>query len=206
MKKDNLQKLIKSLKLDSTNSDINSENFPDDGKDGKVELIDFKESLTSEEAIKRLDAQGYRPATLNEMLKWANGWNGEDFVVALGSIWQRRDGYRLVAYLGYWFDERRLSLYWLGYRWFGHCRFAGVKKEDLTTNQKVTEPGKEPADRQAIIGQFPDRKDDHLKVKQVFSAQGGPAEEIENEGQKYTETLETRVSKLEKLFNPELLT
>jgi len=37
------------------------------------------------------------------------------------------------------------------------------------------EPGKEPADRQAIIGQFPDRKDDHLKVKQVFSAQGGPA-------------------------------
>lgn len=129
MKKNNLQQLIKKLKFNYVNSDITEDNFPDDGQRGKVEIIDFKRTISSEEALKEMGEKGLRPATVYEMLNWAeDNWNGIDWIVALGSVWRRRDGGRHVPCLGGFGSGRDLGLGWVEGDWLGFCRFAAVRK------------------------------------------------------------------------------
>ena len=128
-KQPTLKSLIKKNKFDWVNPNITSENFPPQGKIEEVELIDFKKALTTNEVIKLLAEQGFRPATIYELLTWSQkNWNGKDWIVALGSVWQSAGGYRRVACLFRDASERYLSLYWVEDDWRGFCRFAAVRK------------------------------------------------------------------------------
>ena len=75
-------------------------------------MFNFGEELSTEEVlIKRIDEAGFRPATLYEMLKWADkNWNRKDCVVAFGSSWVDQRGRRFVPFLYGYGSERSLSL------------------------------------------------------------------------------------------------
>ena len=73
--------------------DVNSENFPTKFK-GKesitIELVPFSKSVSFKVAIKELDHMGMRPAEAGELLelgKKCSDVQGENVVVALGSVW-----------------------------------------------------------------------------------------------------------------------
>lgn len=125
----NLQQLIEDLKLNYASSDITDANFPD-SKRGKVtKIFKFDSDFTLEEAIARLDKEGYRPATPYELLEWAKkNWNGEDSILALGQIWHSVDGHPYVVCL--WSDDgyRKLFLGWTGHGWDSVVLVAGVRK------------------------------------------------------------------------------
>lgn len=120
---------------DWTNSDITAEHFPFIGE-GKaemaIELVHFGRIIEDgDECLRELDKMGLRAATLPELL--AFGAKYPDMqrrfpVVALGSIWQRRDGDRNVPALWERDRGRRLDLRWFEHRWREHCRFAAVRK------------------------------------------------------------------------------
>ena len=136
-----LQPLIKSLKLDWVNDSINDKNFPYEKTKGKVELLAFKKYISTEDALKEMDEKGFRPATIHEMLSWVkNNWNGKDWVVALGSVWQDAFGGRYVAYLCGRASERELHLYWVGGGWHGDCRFLVVRKSLDTRTLGASSP------------------------------------------------------------------
>ena len=129
MKALTLSQLIKANKFTYVNKDIITKNFPPQGKIEEVELIDFKKALTTDEAIKLLAEQGFRPATIYELLTWSQkNWNGKDWIVALGSVWRSADGDRYVVCLGSDASGRDLSLRWVEDDWDVFCRFAAVKK------------------------------------------------------------------------------
>lgn len=121
-----LQQLIKDLKFDYTNSSIIEANFPTTTKGKVSKIFEFDHSFTREEAIKKLDEEGYRPATAWELLNWAvKNWNGKDYVVALGQeIVVNGDAHVVWCGAG----ERGLFLFWAGGRCFSLVRVAGVRK------------------------------------------------------------------------------
>lgn len=133
-----LKKLIDSIKFDYVNSDINDTNFKYEKSTAKVELYNAGKSITSEEAIKEMADKGLRPATLTELLQWAEenpkeAFNENYYIVALGSIWMDRGGDRFVPCLGIWGGKRGLGLDWFELRWDDDCRFAAVSISDPKT-------------------------------------------------------------------------
>lgn len=137
-----IEKDKKELKLDYINSDITIENFPKE----KVRNKEFKvfhfpgEYLTNEEIILRMNKDGFQPCNLSELFVWANEWNGKDFIVAFGSVWQNRGGNRYVPCLGRDGSKRELGLIWHDYRWNDHCRFAAVRKSDTLKPESHDSP------------------------------------------------------------------
>ena len=122
------------------NDSINDKNFPYKKTEGKVELIDFKKSISTDDALKEMDERGLRPATIHETLQWAKkNWNGKDWIIPLGSVWQDLGGSRFCPYLDGSGSSRGLGLYWFDSDWGEVCRFACVKKNNAT-NVRVSEP------------------------------------------------------------------
>lgn len=110
-------------------ANITSQNFSTKQK-GKVErvmeLIHFDCYISTNEILKEFDRMGYRPAELHELL--AFGEQHPDVqrkfpVVALGPVWRRPDGYRLVPCLWGGTDNRGLGLHWFGGGWVSGFRF-----------------------------------------------------------------------------------
>ncbi len=127
-----LSDLITPLKLDYVNSNITEATFPvqpqDNDSEKEYKLFNFG-SISSEDAIARMDKEGFRPATTREQLQWAvKNWNGKDWVFALGQNWLDSDSYRQVSILFFREDERQLSLRWFGGVWSADCRFLAVRK------------------------------------------------------------------------------
>ena len=124
-----VEELISEGKYDWSNDNITSKNFPlpEDGKIEKreVRLFHFEKMMTSEEAIAEMDKEGYRPATIWELL--GLGRLQREFpVIVLGSVCVV-DGRRHVAYL-YVLDGRHsLSLRWFDFGWGDYCCFVGVR-------------------------------------------------------------------------------
>jgi hypothetical protein len=128
-----LKQLLKKAKFDWVNPYITEANFPDDKLDGKVEIIHFDKSITSEDATKELDNKGYRPATLRELIKFAIDNPDEQKkypIVALGSVRRSAGGRRGVSYLGCSDGGRELGLGWWDLGWVSDCRFAAVSKSN----------------------------------------------------------------------------
>ena len=134
-----LKNLIKPLKLDWVGSDVTDDNFPDNGERGKVEILQFNKSLSTEEVLEKMKKMGYRPATLHEMLSWAKEWNRKDAIVALGSIWQTPNGFRRVGCLYNHDSQRELGLCCLDRVWDDHYPFAVVRKS-LKSNHSILCP------------------------------------------------------------------
>jgi len=124
-----LKSLIKKGNFQYVNSDITPENFPapktlrEDYK-----LYHFNEYISSEDAIKKMEKDGYSAANVYELLSWKE-WNGTDWVVALGSVAQVR-GSRIVAYLDWDDSSRELFLFGFDGVWNDRCRFLAVRNFD----------------------------------------------------------------------------
>ena len=129
-----LQQMIANGKYDYANSDITSGNFPMTGngkQEAVVELVHFGRDMASDAVLKEFEARGLRAATLPELLSLGATYpekQREFPIVALGSVWQARDGGRYVPCLSGDGSERGLCLYWNVDRWVGRCRFAAVRK------------------------------------------------------------------------------
>lgn len=123
-----LKTLIKEAKLDYVNDNITVENFPPQEVSTDFELYRPNKIVSSKEVEEYAEEHNMRPANLYELLTYAkDGWNGEDYVVALGSSAVVSDS-RSVPFL-YGNDARRdLDLLWYGLVWLGCCRFLLVRK------------------------------------------------------------------------------
>ena len=122
-----ISQLIKSHKFDWVNSDITDERFPiPDCLWNDYKEFHFGEDVSSEEAVKRMQAEGYEPANSHELLLW-DGWNEESTVVALGSV-AKVNGNRNALYLDRGGSRRNLNLGWWDDGWSARCRFLAVRK------------------------------------------------------------------------------
>ena len=125
---------VKLGRYNWANGDINDKNFPTK-RTGKaevvVELIHFDRYISTDNALHELDRMGMRPIELHELLAFGEKYSDvqrEFPIVALGSVWQDRDGSRRVPCLGGNGSGRRLSLGWFEGDWGDVYWFAAVRK------------------------------------------------------------------------------
>lgn len=129
-----VEQLIKVGKYDWFNDDIKGGNFPSSEKGTAqvlVYLVNFDRDISSEDAVKELDRQGLRPATLKELLALGATYpdlQRKDLIVALGSTWRGSVGYVRVPCLRGFGSFRDLSLGWWFGGWYSFWRFAAVRK------------------------------------------------------------------------------
>lgn len=128
-----LEQMIAAGKYDWSNSDITAKRFPLTGT-GKVafepKLFHFDRSISSEDAIKEMEKEGFRPAKIEELLAYGALLPEEQRkypIIALGSV-AEIDGSRGVACLHRVGSERSLGLRWFDGDWDGCYRFLGVRK------------------------------------------------------------------------------
>lgn len=134
--KTTLKSLIKAKKLDYVNFNITAKNFPAPKEIGTdFKLFHFDKSIASEDVIKAMEAEGYHPADLYELLSF--DWNGTDWVAALGSVCEV-DGYRVVPHLDGGGSGRGLGLGWWVDGWDSLCRFLAVR---LSSDAKTSALG-----------------------------------------------------------------
>lgn len=116
------------------NDDITNQNFPST-ESGEKEvdgaIYHFNKTTTSPDVIAEMKRDGYRPATMKELLAFGeqNPELQRQFpIVALGSV-ARLDGSRHVGCLCGSGSERNLRLSYFGNGWLGHCRFLAVRTQ-----------------------------------------------------------------------------
>jgi hypothetical protein len=131
-----LSSLIKKQKFDWVNSDITDSLFETPKEiSSDYELCHFDRYISSEDAIKEMEKDGYRPANAWELLSWKD-WNGTDTtdtVVALGSVGEVV-GIRCVPCIDGGGSGRSLYLYWFDDDWFASCRFLRVRNSSLKSS------------------------------------------------------------------------
>lgn len=126
-----LEKLIKKGKFDYVNSDITPSNFPAQPlRSSEYKLFHFNRSITSEDAEKEIEKEGYTTANIFELLSWKD-WNSKDIVIALGSSCMLGGDRRVPRLRG--FGERYLYLYWWDGEWDDGCRFLAVRNSGSTS-------------------------------------------------------------------------
>jgi hypothetical protein len=121
-------------RYDWVNSDITEEHFPTSvpaDYDVEYKLFHFNHTISSDDAIKEMEKEGFRPGTLVELL--ALGETNPELqkqfpIVALGSTWQSPRGHRYVPCLYWGGSGRGLGLRWFGIDWVDVCRFLAVRK------------------------------------------------------------------------------
>ncbi len=129
-----LADLIKASGFDYVSSDITEKHFPiNKRQNGDVEMkvFHFNRVMESDEVIREMEGQGYRPAELPEGLAYAKANPDEQRkypVAIIGSVWRNFSGDRYVPFLLGWYGYRRLDFFWYGDRWFGDCGFLAVRK------------------------------------------------------------------------------
>ena len=128
-----LKDMIAAGHYDWVNDDITEKRFPmpkDFVLGTEPKVFHFNRDISSEKAIALMDADGYRPATIFDLLDYGakNPEEQRKFpIVALGSVAEIRGDHR-VACLGRDGSERNLSLQWFDGGWGAHCRFLAVRK------------------------------------------------------------------------------
>ena len=124
--------LPKAGGYDWTNPLITEWNFPtteyDMVEEKETALFHFNRTISSEDAIAGMRAEGYRPATMRELLTFGkeNPEVQRKFpIVALGQV-VRLDGARHVGYLDRDGSGRCARLHYFDDGWSGDCRFLAV--------------------------------------------------------------------------------
>lgn len=133
-----LRDAVAAGRYDYVNENIKEDDFPaHEHEQGKKEvafrLFHFNRYIESDEAIVEMDKQGFRPASLREMLVYreANSDLQRQFpIIALLSVWvDPISGRRSVPAL--WGSG--LCLDDFGHRWSSHYRFLAVRKYQKKT-------------------------------------------------------------------------
>ncbi len=116
------------------NSDITEDHFPTSisaDYDAEYKLFHFDRNISSDDAIREMEKEGFRPGVLAELLVLGETQpelQKQFPVVALGSIWQHSNGHRSVSILYQYAAKRKLDLSWFEFGWAGGCRFLAVRK------------------------------------------------------------------------------
>lgn len=122
----NLSSLIDMRKFDYVNSDITEKLFPFPNEVwNNYKLFHFDKDISSEDAIKEMEKEGYRAANIYELLLYLD-WNEKDWIVALGSVAGVYGG-RYVPCLGKSDSERHLGLSNWDDGWPAYYRFLAVR-------------------------------------------------------------------------------
>jgi len=128
-----LKDMIAAGRYDWVNSDITEKRFPmpkDFVLGAEPKVFHFDRDISSEKAIALMDADGYRPATIFDLLDYG-AKNPEEQrkypILALGSV-ALIYGDRCVAFLHRDDSERHLDLFWFDFGWSAFCRFLAVRK------------------------------------------------------------------------------
>ena len=101
------QELIEKAKFDWINPDVNEKNFPIKQKTKHIvtiKLFNFNRFISSEEVIKNIKKNGFRPAFIEELIVLATNYPDlqKKFpVVALGSMWNKGNNHFTVPEI-YW--------------------------------------------------------------------------------------------------------
>lgn len=120
-----LNNLIKDRKFDWVSSDIEKAKWNTEEIGSDYKLFHFDRYISSEDAIKEMEKEGYRAANIHELLLWKD-WNDKDLVVALGSV-ARVGGRRRVSCLGGSASGRGLGLGCWDGGWGAFYRFLAVR-------------------------------------------------------------------------------
>lgn len=129
-----LAEMISVGNYDWVNSDITNDHFPVKGE-GKQEqelvLFHFNRAISSDDAMKKMEEDGYKPAVIEELL--ALGESQPELqrqfpIVALGSVWRDSDGGRRVPSLDWCDAERDLDLSAFELDWREDYRFLARRK------------------------------------------------------------------------------
>jgi hypothetical protein len=130
-----IEKMVLAGRYDWKNDDINFKNFPVKGEGTVVnvnlELVHFNKAVSSEDALSFLEANGMRPATVEELLAFGAAYpeiQREFPIICLGSSWVYPGGGRRVPGLDGGGSERGLNLSWFDSGWDVDCRFLTVRK------------------------------------------------------------------------------
>jgi hypothetical protein len=139
LKKQNPWQVVKNVLIDMialghygwVDSNITKKNFgPETLVTGEgAKLYHFDHEISSEDTVVEMDKQGFKPATLGDLLDFGvkNSEEQRKYpIIALGSI-ADVDG-RSVAYIRGSGSERRLCLDRFDNHWLEHCRFLAVRK------------------------------------------------------------------------------
>ena len=128
-----LEQMITAGKYEWTNDNITDKLFPLSGT-GRMtfqpKLFQFNRDISSEDAIREMEKDGFRPAKIEELLTYSAILPEEQRnypTVALGSV-AELDGRRRVPCLIRSASERNLYLFWWNHDWSGYFRFLGVRK------------------------------------------------------------------------------
>ena len=133
----NVEKMIANGNYNWQNSDITEKHFPLPAEliGKKVEistkLYHCSKNISSKNAIAEMDKDGYRPATLAELLVLGETkpeLQRQAPIIALGSVWRKANDNRNVPYLDGNDGKRKLYLSWLDIDWNAYCRFLAVRK------------------------------------------------------------------------------
>ena len=124
-KQKTLAQLIKDRNFEYENSDIKKHFTLEPVRSADYKLFHFNRIVSSEDAIKEMEKEGYVAANLTELLLWKD-WNEQDWVLTLGSVAEVDDD-RRVPCLSRLDAGRDLYLYWWVSSWHGGCRFLAVR-------------------------------------------------------------------------------
>lgn len=124
--------LLEAGKYDWKNDGIDDHNFSSSEKGEKeVEfgMFHFNIPMSSEDVIAKMKLEGFRPATMKELL--SNGEKNPEeqrkyLIIELGSV-AVLGGFRRVGYLSGGGSGRYVGLLCFGGDWDGNCRFLGVR-------------------------------------------------------------------------------
>ena len=127
-----LDQMIALGRYDWKNDNITAKRFPIVGSGVTVvehKLFHFDRIVSSDEAERLIEADGYQPAKIEHLLAYgaANPEDQRKFpIVALGSVARLR-GFRSVPYLYGFGSGRGLGLVWRNDVWLGNYRFLAVR-------------------------------------------------------------------------------
>ena len=127
-----LKAMIAAGLYDWVNDDITAKRFPVKGEgvaEFETKLFQF-DGISSENAIKEIEAQGWQVASIEHLLAFgaANPDEQRKYpIIALGSVGEV-DGNRRVPGLDGGGSKRDLRLRWWGGGWGSRCRFLAVRR------------------------------------------------------------------------------
>lgn len=119
-----------SRSITEKNFPVKPERFTTEG----VDLVHYDHLMSTKDVLADLDRRGFRPATIEELLAYAEqSWHGEDWVFALGSSWIGAVDARRHSFFPYLYEDdgvRGISLEWdlPVHRWGPSDRFLAVRK------------------------------------------------------------------------------
>lgn len=129
-----LEEMINEAQFDYLNSGISGEHFKVKGEGSvnkAIVLFQFTVPKTTEEIVEFIQAQGYEPSGIEDLIALATEYPDEQKtgypIIELGTIWKRAEKEEVVAVLRGGNNDRNMHLLRTANKWSPSERFAATK-------------------------------------------------------------------------------